>query len=689
MIAWSMGGMQYICGDADRPPARITFPQAELNAGGQALAGTMAAFWHRQQTGVGQHVDVSMQVAVVWTTMNATPFPPLNGVNLERDGAFHSRGQLSVRQVFKCEDGFVTLLSANATVQKMLDWMLEEGALPDWLLGFDALSLDRVAMATGSDPEGVEIFHKIQTLEEQFVQNKSKLELYDRALSHRILLAPCNTVDDIAASPQLAAREFWTDLDVPAIEASLRHLGPFIKMDESPLKIRRPAPGIGEHNAEILEELGSETEKLSRAPAFKSDVDSPKLPFEGIKVLDFTWVGVGPITIKYLADHGAEVIRVESVGRPDVLRMAPPFKDGTPGINRSQFPASYNTSKLGLGLNMARPEGRKIIRDLIKTWQPDVISESFTPRVMASWGLGYDEVKKLAPDIIYFSTCQQGQTGPHSHYAGFGQLAASMAGYYHVTGWPDREPAAPYGAYSDFINPPNAFAAIVAALEYRRRTGKGQRLDLAQFECAAQYLAPAVMDYMVNGRVIGRRGNADDRFAPHGVYPCANAERKYTGDGPSWLSIAVENQEQWAAFCGVMSDSKLITDVSFSNMALRQENAAELDEKISAWTANRNARETMEKLQAAGVPAGVVQSQADLWEDPQLEHRKFFTWLDHAECGPMPYDGLQFLLSKTPGSLRMPQALIGQHNDVILREKLGMSDDEIGNLVAEGVLEAS
>jgi benzylsuccinate CoA-transferase BbsF subunit len=338
---------------------------------------------------------------------------------------------------------------------------------------------------------------------------------------------------------------------------------------------------------------------------------------------------------------------------------------------------------------MARPEGRKIIRDLIKIWQPDVISESFTPRVMASWGLGYDEVKKLAPDIIYFSTCQQGQTGPHSHYAGFGQLAASMAGYYHVTGWPDREPAAPYGAYSDFINPPNAFAAIVAALEYRRRTGKGQRLDLAQFECAAQYLAPAVMDYMVNGRVIGRRGNADDRFAPHGVYPCANAERKYTGDGPSWLSIAVENQEQWAAFCGVMGDSKLITDVSFSSMELRQENAAELDEKISAWTANRNARETMEKLQAAGVPAGVVQSQADLWEDPQLEHRKFFTWLDHAECGPMPYDGLQFLLSKTPGSLRMPQALIGQHNNVILREKLGMSDDEIGNLVAEGVLEAS
>ncbi|MDP6454003.1 MAG: CoA transferase, partial [SAR202 cluster bacterium] len=689
IVAWSMGGMQYICGDADRPPARITFPQAELNAGGQALAGTMAAFWHRQRTGQGQHVDVSMQVAVVWTLMNATPFPPLHGVNLERNGAFHSRGALNVRQVFPCKDGYVTLLSANPTVQKMLDWMIEEGAAPDWLLDFDAMSLDRVAMASGGDQEGADKFHEIQRLEERFVQRKSKQELYERALSHGILLAPCNTVDDIAASPQLAARDFWIDLDVPAIGDNLRHLGPYIKMNESPLMIRRPAPRIGEHNDEILGELDSQTETPPSAAISTSDDTASKMPFEGLKVLDFTWVGVGPITIKYLADHGADVIRIESVSRPDVLRMGAPFKDATPGINRSQFPASYNTSKLGLGLNMAHPEARKIVRDLIETWQPDIISESFTPRVMASWGLGYEDVKAMKSDIIYFSTCQQGQTGPHAHYAGFGQLAASMAGYYHVTGWPDREPAAPYGAYSDFVNPPNAFSAIVAALEYRRRTGKGQRLDLAQFECAAQYLAPAVMDYTANGRVLGRQGNTDARFAPHGVYPCANAERKYTGDGASWLSVAVENEEQWAQLCGIIGDESLSKDNQFSSMELRRENSAALDARISDWTRTRNAHETMALLQSAGVPAGAVQSQADLWEDPQLGHREFFTWLDHAECGPMPYDGLQFLLSRSPGKLRMPQALIGQHNEVILKEKLGMSEGQIGKLVAEGVLEAS
>lgn len=683
MTAWSMGGMQYICGDADRPPVRISHPQAELNAAGQAVAGTMAAFWYRQRTGFGQHVDVSMQVAVVWTLMNATPYPPLHGVNLERDGAFRSRGAMKVRQVFRCLDGHVTLLAQGETLRKAVDWMTEEGATPDWLTGFDVEGLDRVAMASGEDPEGVERFHAIQGLVEGFIGGKTKAELYLRALSHRLLLAPCNTVQDIADSPQLAARGFWQDVDAPRLGGRLRLLGPYVKMSESPLEVRRPAPAIGEHNEEVF------AMRKVKPPPNGGGGPGPKMPFEGLKVLDFTWVGVGPITVKYLADHGAEVIRVESVTRPDVLRMAPPFKDGTPGINRSQFPASYNSSKFGLGLNMALPRARGIVRELIETWQPDIIAESFTPRVMVSWGLGFEDVRSLRGDIIYFSTCQQGQTGPHSHYAGYGQLAGSLAGYYHLTGWPDRDPAGPYGAYSDFVNPPNAFAAIVAAMEYRRRTGEGQHLDLSQFECAVQYLAPAVMDHIVNGRVVERSGNEDGRFAPHGAYRCANATRRYTGDGPSWLAIAVETDDQWAALCGVMGEPGLATDGLFADAGGRRANAASLDERISAWTSGRDAREAMVELQGAGVPAGVVQSQADLWEDPQLYHRGFFKWLDHPECGPMPYDGLQFLLSRSPGELRMPQALVGQHNDVILRDKLGMSDREIGDLVAEGVLEAS
>ena len=418
------------------------------------------------------------------------------------------------------------------------------------------------------------------------------------------------------------------------------------------------------------------------------------MPFEGIKVLDFAWAGVGPITTRYLADHGATVVHVESVTRPDPLRPGPPFKDGLPGINRSQFVANFNTSKYGLGLNMAKLQARELVKNMITRWGPDILAESFTPKVMRGWGLDYHSVRELKPDIIYFSTCQQGQTGPHAMFAGYGSLAAALAGFYHITGWPDREPAGPYGAYTDFINPPNALAAIVAALEYRRRTGKGQHLDLSQFESATHFLAPAIMDLMVSGRNLGRKANRDDVYAPHGVYPCREVAPASTGlkvapSGGSWCAIAVTSDEEWDALCEAMGSPSWTQEDRFSTFAGRRENGEELDRLLGEWTVQRGAHELMDVLQRAGVPCGVVQSQSDLWEDPQLEHRDFFQWLNHTECGPMPYNGLQFLLSRSPGKLSMPHALIGEHNELILKDFLGLSEDEIARLVIEEVLETS
>ena len=244
--------------------------------------------------------------------------------------------------------------------------------------------------------------------------SKTKRDLYQRAIYRGILLAPCHTVQDIAESEQLAARDFWIDLDHPANDGrKLTHLGPFIKFGESPIKITRPAPKIGEHNAQILANPSPSADAKPSTSHLLSPISS-QMPFHGIKVLDFSWVGVGPITTKHLADFGADVIRIESATRLDTLRNGAPFKDGVPGVNRSQFSANYNSSKRGLGLNLATERGRELIKELIREWQPDVIAESFTPRVMPGWGLAYDDVRKLAPNVIYFSTCQQGQTGPHS-----------------------------------------------------------------------------------------------------------------------------------------------------------------------------------------------------------------------------------------------------------------------------------
>ena len=259
MVAWSMGGMQYICGDADRPPVRVSAPQAELHAGGQAAMGTMSAYWHRQNTGQGQHVDVSMQTSVMWTLMNATPFPPLHGINLERSGAFRSTGQREFRQVFQCRDGHVTILSNPRTMAPFTEWMAEEGAAPGWLLEIEWDSWK--PPNPEEEPDRADQFQEIQRLVVEFAATKTKEELYLRAIRDRMLIAPCNSVGDIAPSVQLEARDFWTKVDYPALGRSLTHLGPFIKMSESPIRVSHPAPRVGEHDDDVLADVKDPSQK--------------------------------------------------------------------------------------------------------------------------------------------------------------------------------------------------------------------------------------------------------------------------------------------------------------------------------------------------------------------------------------------------------------------------------------------
>ena len=244
LVAWSMGGMQYLGGDVDRPPVRISAPQAELHAGAHAAAGTMAAFWQRHKSGKGQHVDVSMQTAVMWTLMNATPFPPLHGVNMERDGAFRSRGQLAVRHVYACLDGHVSLVAAPRTLSGLSIWMAEEGVAPDWLLGIDWEEWNYVN-AGDNDPGSMAQFEAAQSEFESFVATKTKLDLFMRAIELGMLLAPCHTVEDIARSEQLEAREFWRDVEIPSLGRKLTHLGPFIRFGSSPIRIMKTSAETG------------------------------------------------------------------------------------------------------------------------------------------------------------------------------------------------------------------------------------------------------------------------------------------------------------------------------------------------------------------------------------------------------------------------------------------------------------
>jgi benzylsuccinate CoA-transferase BbsF subunit len=396
----------------------------------------------------------------------------------------------------------------------------------------------------------------------------------------------------------------------------------------------------------------------------------------GVSVLDFTWFGVGPIATKYLADNGATVIKVESIARPDGLRLTGPWKDAHPDINNSQFFGSFNSSKKSIMLDMSRPEARDIVRRLVPHF--DVVANSYTPGIMPKWGLGYDDLRQIRPDVIVLSTCMQGQTGPHAGYRGFGQLMASLSGFYHLSGYSEAQIAPPYGAYTDFVVPRMAAFALLAALDYRRRTGRGQHLDISQYEAAIHFIAPAVVDYGSSGTVMHARGNSSNRYAPHGAYRCAD-----DGDNESWIAIAVSDDRQWLDLLAALGAEA--GDPRFATMIGRLEQSEELDDYVQQLVKGRNAVQVTAALQAVGLAAYPVQNCLDLHSDENLLANEFWQWLDQKDAGPMPYDGLSYRLERS-GSHQTAAPSIGQDTDEVLGELLGMSADDTTRLRQAGVI---
>ena len=399
---------------------------------------------------------------------------------------------------------------------------------------------------------------------------------------------------------------------------------------------------------------------------------------EGVKVVDFTWMVAGPMMTRSLADNGATVVLIEGgLSKVPVLRTASPFMGKKPGINRSGYFAIYAGGKYSITLDLSHPRGLDVAMRLV-VWA-DVVAESFRPGVVKKLGLDYDRLKTVNPSVIMVSTTNQGQTGPQARQPGVGTQLVSLAGFTEITGWPDRVPAQPYGAYTDVIAPRFGVVAILAALDYRRRTGKGQYIDLSQYEAGIQFLAPAVLDYSANGRVLKRAGNECPYACPHNVYPCVGEDR--------WCAIAVFSNQEWQELCRLMERPELGQDPKFTTLGGRKQNEEYLDQIIGSWTRNHRAEELMDKLQSAGIAAGMASNCQDLHEDRQLKHRHHFWVLDHSEMGPHSYDGPPYLLSKTPASVKRAAPCLGEHNEFVCREFLEMSDEEFLDLIGAGVFD--
>jgi crotonobetainyl-CoA:carnitine CoA-transferase CaiB-like acyl-CoA transferase len=665
----AMGGMMALNGDADRRPVRISVPQTWHHAAAESAVGALVAHFRRLRTGAAQFVDVSVQAAVFWTGLNAMIAHAIQGADLNRNGTMLQLGVLNTPLVYPCADGEVVLMMTAPTAPHLLQWMLEDGTVDtEWITAED-WSTYEVRVRTGAPL--VHALADIQARVRAFCAKHTKAALFERALAAGATIAPVNSVADVLALDHLAARDYWQPYRLPD-GRTLRVPGPFARASRTSIAFSHPAPAAGAHTGELLAALPvAPPPRAEPAPAAVA-----ALPFAGVKIADFSWIAVGPITAKYLADHGATVVHVETENPADRLRNLGPFKDGIRGPNRSQFFASFNTSKLSLALNLKLPEGLEVAKRLI-AWA-DICLDSFAAGTMEALGLGYDVVRGLKPDIIMASTCLMGQTGPAAGMAGYGYHAAAVCGFYDVTGWDDLPPGGPFNAYTDTIAPRFLAATLIAALDHRRRTGEGQRIDQAQMESSLYFLAPELLDYQASGRVPRRAGNEAPGAAPHDAYPCAGRDQ--------WCAIAVETDEQWRALRRVLGTPAWATAPELDTAAGRSARRELIDLRLAEFTSAHEPRALMDLLQAAGVPAGMVQRSSDLLVDPQLEHRRFFRPLTHPEMGEVPYEGHQFRIHGYDNGPRAPAPCLGEHSVQVLQDVLGFGDEDLARIAASGAL---
>jgi benzylsuccinate CoA-transferase BbsF subunit len=399
-----------------------------------------------------------------------------------------------------------------------------------------------------------------------------------------------------------------------------------------------------------------------------------KNALEGVKVIEFANALVGPITSKQLADFGATVVRVESPSRPDPSRTSQPYKDNKPGLDRSGYYAYYSGNKYGVAVDMGNPRGVEVMNRLL-IWA-DVAIENFRPGVMEKWGLSYETMKSINPRIIMFRSSNQGQTGPYSSMRGVGNGLNGLTGLVHLTGWPDRPPSVMMLAYSDYLAPFFGATAIISALDYRRRTGKGQLIDMSQFETGLQFVLPAILEHGVNEKITQRMGNSSRCAAPHGAYRCKGEDR--------WCAMAVSTGDEWETLRRIMGNPSWAGEGRFSTLERRRENEADLNRLVENWTVLYTPEELMVLLQKEGIPAGVVKNPRDIYNDPQLKHRNLLWQIEHREMGAFHHLGQSSVMSKTPARGRMPAPCLGEHTEFVCSHFLGISEEEFVQLLGEG-----
>lgn len=417
-----------------------------------------------------------------------------------------------------------------------------------------------------------------------------------------------------------------------------------------------------------------------------------KGPLAGIRVADFCWMGVGSMATRFLADFGAEVVKIENRQRIDTPRRLPIYKGEVrafgeevtnPDPDKGGLHNNYSRNKLGITVNMKTPEGRDIVDRLIAA--SSVVTENFAPGVMERWGLTYDRLNALSPDVIFARMSGFGHSGPYHDFRSYGPVVQAASGLSFVSGLPGREPSGWGFSYMDNQAAYYNSAALLMAIYQRNRTGRGTEIDVSAVEAGVHLMGPIMLEVAANGRRTREEafptGNRIEHpaAAPHAVYPTATTDR--------WLAIAVLDEGEWHALLEVAGLPGLGSDERFATMAARRANMAALDREIAAWTRTQDPLEAMVALQAAGVRAAAVQDPRDLNEhDPQLAARGIFFEMDHPVIGVALFEGEPMLFSRTAADNWRSAPLLGEDNLHVYRGILGMTDDEIADYAERGII---
>ena len=615
----------------------------------------------RAAGGRGQHIDVAAQHSFTLALLGRGLDAAVNQPRVERVSGYAMLGTVRVRTVYPARDGWVLVSPAIAPpvaafMRRLMNWAVEDGLCDaafverDWgALGMQLL-LGSVAAAE---------WEAVDAVVAALFATRTKAQVMAEAAARKLLIAPVLHVGELLDSPHFEQRGYVR-------QGSRRHIGPFARFSRSPLRL---AAASGSVDVATLQDRWQ-----PRAHATGND---SMAPLAGLKVLDLFWVVAGPGATRMLADYGATVVHVESRNRLDMLRGVPPYIDGVPGPERTPGFHSTNANKLNVSLDLASTEGRAVLADLIR-WA-DVFGESFSPGVVERMGFGYDAVRALNPRIIMISSCLMGQSGPWRDYAGFGNMAGAVCGFYQLAGRPDAPPVGSFGPYTDFMGVRYNALAILGALAHRDRTGEGQFIDMAQAEAALHFVAPAVSAYLDAGIVPVARGNRDETMSPHGVYPARGVDR--------WVAIAVRTDAQWQQLARHAELHELAADPSLTTVTGRKQAEDRIDAAVAAWTRERDAHDVELELQHLGIAAHAVLDTHELLHEPQLASRGFIERIAHPEFGATAIESSRFKLSRATAAQAAIAVCYGSHNTAVLKDILQYTDTRIAQLTAQGALQ--